>query len=251
MEPGDIPQQVVEAGTGDPAGGVHVDAVEGFHDLGVIGNLEAGRHGLAKALHLHVGRVVGANGHTGIDDIGDDQHDFADLLRQLSLPLLQGGQPVGVGLDLCLEGLGPGQLGGILFGLAHQDTHLFGLGVAGSAQVLGGLDGVPVLTVQLQHPVHQGQLLVLEFLADVFLYGLGIFPDEFDIEHIVSPHIVWYFSSASRPDCDRRPGDHRWPDPPRSWRRRSFPALPPDRYRMPAVPGPPGSVPGCTRRGSG
>ena len=35
--------------------------------------------------------------------------------------------------------------------------------------------------------VHQGELLILEFLSDIFLYGFRVFPDKFDVQHCFSP----------------------------------------------------------------
>ena len=71
MEPGNIPHEVVEAVAGDPAGSVHVDAVEGLHDLGVVGDLKVGDHRLTEALDFHIAAVVRADGDGGINDIGD------------------------------------------------------------------------------------------------------------------------------------------------------------------------------------
>ena len=87
VEAGDVAHQVVEARAGYPAGGVHVDAVEGLHDLGVVGDFKGGGCCLAEALHLHVAGVVGADGHGGIDDVGDLEQDAADLRGQLGLRL--------------------------------------------------------------------------------------------------------------------------------------------------------------------
>ena len=190
VEPGDIPQKVVEARAGHPPGGVQVDAVKGLHDVHMVGNGEVGDQRLAKALNLHIGRVIGADGHGGIDDLGDDQHDFVDLLSQLVFPLLQVGQTVGVGLDLGLQSLGFGELGGVLLGLSHQDAYLFGFGVTGGAEILGLLNGLAVLGVQLQHLIHQGEFLILKFLFDIFLHGLGIFPDKANIQHGTAPQIL-------------------------------------------------------------
>ena len=149
----------------------------------MVGDFKGGGCCLAEALHLHVAGVVGADGHGGIDDVGDLEQDAADLRGQLGLPALQEGQPVGVGLDLGLQRLGLRQLGGVFLGLPHQYAHLLALGVAGGAQFLGLLDGTAVLCVQLQHLIHQGELLFLKFLLDVLLHGVGIFPDEFNVQH--------------------------------------------------------------------
>ena len=149
----------------------------------MVGDLKVGGLGLTEALDLHVGGVVGADGHGGVDDVGDLEHDVADLGGQLGLLGLQLGQPVGVGLHLGLGGLGLGQLAGVLFGLAHQHAHLLGQGVALGPQVVGLVHRGAVLLVQRQHLVHQGQLGVLKLLLDVLLDGFGILPDKFHIQH--------------------------------------------------------------------
>ena len=157
----------------------------------MVGDLKVGGDRLAEPLHLHVGGVVGADGDGGVDDVGDEEHDFADLLGQLGLLLLQLGQPVGVGLYLGLGLLGLGQLGGVLLGLAHEHPHLLAQGVPGGPEVVGLGHSGPVLGVQSQHLVHQGELLVLEFLLNVFLHSLRVLPDESNVKHgIFSPSII-------------------------------------------------------------
>ena len=183
VEAGNVAHQIVEAVAGHAASRIHVDAVEGLHDLGVVGDVKVGGDRLTEALHLHIGGVIGADGHGGINDVGDLEHDVTDLLGQLRLQSLQLGQTVGVGLDLGLGLLSLLELGGVLLGLAHQDAHLLAEGVALGAQVLSLGNGGTVLAVQLQHFVHQGQLLILELLLDVFLYHVGVFPDKLDIQH--------------------------------------------------------------------
>ena len=51
---------------------VQIKAVEGGHDVGVVGHVEVGHLGLAEALNLHIAAVVRADGHAGVDDVGDD-----------------------------------------------------------------------------------------------------------------------------------------------------------------------------------
>ena len=119
METGDIAQEVVEARAGDPACCVHVHTVKALHDLGVVGNFKVGHQGLTKALDLHIVLIVGANGDRGINYVGDHQHNLANFLGQLVLALFQGGQALGVGHHLGLDGLGLLELGGVLLGLAH------------------------------------------------------------------------------------------------------------------------------------
>ena len=181
MQPCNIAHQIVEAVAGHPARGVHIHALEALHDLGVVGDVKVRDHGLAEALHLYVGGVVGADGDRGVDDVGDDQHDFADLLGQLCFLLLQLGQTVRVGLHLGLGLLGLLELAGVLFGLSHQHTHLLAQGVPGGTELLGLRNHGAVLLVQLQYLVHQGELRVLEFLLYVFPDCVGVVSNEFDV----------------------------------------------------------------------
>ena len=183
VEPGNIAHQIVKSVAGNPPGGVHVDAVEALHDLRVIGNIELRQLGLAEALDLHIVGVIGADGHGGVDHLRDDHHDLGDLLGQTALHLLQLGQPVGVGLHLGLGLLGLCQLAGVLLGLTHQHTHPLGQLVPLGPQVVGLVHGGPLFGVQGNDLVHQGELGVLELLADVFLNGFRIVPDKFDIKH--------------------------------------------------------------------
>ena len=65
----------------------------------------------------------------------------------------------------------------VLLGLAHQYSNLLGEGVAGGAQILGLLNGIPVLPVQVQNSVHQGEFFALKLLFYIFLYHVGVFTD--------------------------------------------------------------------------
>ena len=183
VEPGHVPQQVVEAVSGHTARRVHVDAVQALHDLRMVGDLKVRHNGLTEPLHLHVGAVVGADGHGGVNDIGDHQQQPVELRLQLPLPGLQLRQTLGVGLYLGLHRLGLLQLGGVLLGLPHEHPHLLAEGVPLGPELAGLGDGGPVLAVQGQDLVHHGQLLVLELLFDVFLHNVRVLPDEFDIQH--------------------------------------------------------------------
>ncbi len=181
MEAGDIAQQVVEAVAGDPTGGVHINAAKPLHDLGMVGDVESGHSRFAEPLHLHVAAVVRADGHRGVDDIGDHHHDLVDLRLQVRLLLLQLRQPGGVGLDLLLGGLRLLELGRVLLGLTHQHAHLLAQGVALGPQLAGLGDGGPVFAVQRQDLVHQGELLLLVLLFDIFPDSVRVIPNEFDV----------------------------------------------------------------------
>ena len=108
------------------------------------------------------------------------------LFLQLVLQLFQLRQTVGLLLDLLLHSLGFLELAGVLLGLAHQHTDLFGQGVAVAAQLVGLGNSGAALGIQVNDLVHQGQLGVLELLLDVFTNSVGIFPDKTNVEHINS-----------------------------------------------------------------
>ncbi len=181
MEAGDVPGQVVEAVAAGFAGAVQVDAVEPLHDVHVIGHLKIRHLRLAEALNLDVLAVVFADGHGIVDDVRDHQHALADLRLELRFLLFQGVQLLGDAGDFLayLHRL-------VLLALAHQRADLLGQDVALVAQGIAALQGVAVFLVQGDDLVHHGQLLVLEFLADVFLDFFRVGPDQVDVQHVPS-----------------------------------------------------------------
>ena len=152
----------------------------------MVGDLVVRYHRLAEALDLHVVAVVRADGHAGVDDVGDLEHQLPDLLRVLALQRLQLRQPLVVGLhlrhvgvDLGLDGLLLGALR--LFQLPEQRAVGLAQLIARGAEIAGLLDRGAVRLVQLDDLVHHRQLGVLEFLFDVLFDGLGVFPYKFDV----------------------------------------------------------------------
>ena len=189
VQPGDVAQQVVEAAAGHPSRRVQINAVKPLHDVGMIGHLEIGGLGIAEALHLHIAAVIGADGDAFVDDLRDHQHDLVESGLGLLLLGLQCAHAVGVGLDGGVIGVDLGLNGGLLrlvgalLQLAEQGAVGLGQLVALGLQCFAVSDGLAALGVQGDGLVHQGQLGVLELLADVFLDDIGIFPDKFDIKH--------------------------------------------------------------------
>lgn len=125
--------------------------------------------------------VVGADGHAGVDHLGDRVHDLLNLGLQLSLLGFQLLQAVSLGGDLLLDFLGLGGLAGVLLGLAHQCADLLGQLVAVCAQVAGLADGGAVLGVELDDLIDEGQLGVLELFLDVFLDSVRVFTDKTNV----------------------------------------------------------------------
>ena len=200
----DVAEQVVEARAGDAARGVHVDAVEALHDLRVVGNFKIGDLRLAEALDLDVAAVVRADGDAGVDNVRNQQHDLVDLLLILLFELFKLGQAVGVRLDGRLDLFGLFELARVLLRLTHQHADLLREGVAAGAQLARLGDGGAVLGVELDDLVDEGELFVLELLLDVFLDLIGIFPQEFHIQHNdlpryrckVNDHLASYFTPS-------------------------------------------------------
>ena len=112
---------------------------------------------------------------------------------QFRLLLFQLRQTVRLLLHLGLDGLGLGQLAGVLLGLAHQHADLLAEGIAVGAQLVCLRNGGPALGVQVNDLVHQGQLGILELFLDIFLDGFGIFPNKSNVQHGVhlKINVVW------------------------------------------------------------
>ena len=189
VQAGNVAQQVVEAVAGNAASSVHIDAVKALHDLGVVRDGEIGHHRLAKALSLHVVGVIGADGHAGVDHLGDGVHDLLNACGKLGLLGLQLCHLVGVGLDGGVVGIDLGlQLGllglvGALLQLTEQGAVGLAQLVAGSLQALNFLQALAVLCVLLDDFIHQRELGILELLLDVFLDSIRVVTDKFDIKH--------------------------------------------------------------------
>ena len=189
MEPGDVAAQVVEPVAADLVPGrVQLDAVELLHDVRVVGDGIVGHQGLPEALDLHVLGVVLADGHGGVDDLGDHQHALADLPLELHLTLVQGGHLVSHGGDLLLGGL---RL--VPLALAHEHADPLADHVPLVAEVVAAGHRLPILLIEGDHLVHQGELLVLKLLLDVLPDQVGVRAQQLDVDHM--------FTSFPGPGC--------------------------------------------------
>ncbi len=188
MEAGDVPFQVVEAVAGGAPGAVQVDALQLLHNLHVVGHREVRGHWLPKPFHLHIFAVIPADGDRRIDDVGNHHHPLLYFLGVDLFVLLQLRHLVGHSLYL---GLGGFRL--LFFALGHQTANLLGDNVALIAQLVApGLGGTEFF-VQLDDLIHQGELVLLELLADVLLYNLRIVSYKFHIQHGESAPFYLFF----------------------------------------------------------
>ncbi len=76
MQAGDVTHQVIETVARNAAGSLEVDAVEGLHDISVVGDLEIRDDRLAEALALDVLGVIFPDRDGRIDDVRDDHHSL-------------------------------------------------------------------------------------------------------------------------------------------------------------------------------
>ena len=173
-----IAHQIIEAVAGGLAGRVQINAVQPLHDVHMIGHLKIRHLRLAEALQLHILAVVLANRHAVVNDVRDDHHALLDLALQLLFLFLQSSQIVRQRGNLRLGGLGL-----VLLTLGQQTADLLGKRLALIAQRVRLLTGLAVFLVQRHDLVHQHQLLILELLANVLLYLLGVVAEQIDVQH--------------------------------------------------------------------
>ena len=196
VQAGDVAQQVVEAIAGHAACGVHINAVEALHDLGMVRDGEIRHDRLTEALSLDVVGVVRADGYAGVDHLGDGVHDLLNAFSQLCLLGFQLCHLVGVSLDSGVVGvdlsLQLSLLGLVvaLLQLAEQRTVGLAQLVAGSLQGLDFLQALAVLGVLLDDFVNEGELCILKLLLDVFLDRIRVVADKFDVKHDNSPYTL-------------------------------------------------------------
>ena len=155
----------------------------------MVRNGEIGDHRLTKALCFHVVGIIRADGHAGIDHLRDGVHDLLNACRQGLFFLFQLSHLVGVGLDGGIVGIDLSLqfsllcLIGALLQLAEQGAVGLAQLVAGSLEGFHFLQRCAVLGILFDDLIHQRQLCVLELLLDVFLDGVRILTDKFDIKH--------------------------------------------------------------------
>ena len=176
MQSGYVALQIVETVAGSSSGAVQIYAGQAFHDVDVIGDLPLGNHGFAEFLEFHVLGVVLADGHGRIDHLRDDHHALIDLRRQFFFLLFQSFQLVGHLGDLLL-----GLFRLVLLAGLHQLADLLGHAVAVGSQLVAAGLGCAQFLVHGDDFVHHGQLLILELLLDVLLYGFGVCSYKFDV----------------------------------------------------------------------
>ena len=176
VQSGHVALQIVEAVARGSSGAVQIHAGQAFHNVDMIRDLPFGNDGFAELFEFHVFGVVLADGHGGVDHLRDDHHALVDLSSQFFFLLFQGCQLVGHLGDLLL-----GLFRLVLLAGLHQLADLLGHAVAVGSQLVAAGLGRSEFLVHGDDFVHHGQLLILELLLDVLLYGFGVCSYKFDV----------------------------------------------------------------------
>ncbi len=124
MKPGNVSHQVVEAIARNLACRVKINTLKGSHNIGMIGYLKIRHHRLSEALYLDILGIVLSDGNGRVDDVGDNEHLFIELLCQDALVFFELCKTVSVILDLLLYSFSL-----VLLPLLHESADLFGKGI--------------------------------------------------------------------------------------------------------------------------
>ena len=120
MKAGNIAHKVIEAVACNSSCSIKVNAVEPFHNIGMIRDFKIGNKGLAVFGNLYIFGIIFAYGNRIIDDIGNGHHNLCDLLAQLLFKLFTLSKALGkLGyLCLCFHCF-------VFFALSHKSTDFF------------------------------------------------------------------------------------------------------------------------------
>ena len=176
MQTCNIAHQVIEAIAGYFTSAVQIDAMQIFHNFGMIGNVKFRNHWLAKALQLYVLAIIFTDRNTGINNIGQSHHDLFHFLRQFGFHLLQLCQACRSLGHLLLH-----LLSLFLQALRHQTTDLFRDLVTVCTKIICLLFHLTAFGIQLNYLINHRQFAILELIANILLNDLRIFSDKFQI----------------------------------------------------------------------
>ena len=197
MQSGDISHQIVESVSCNFSCTFQIDPIESFHDLRMIRNLKIRNNGLSISGNFHVFAVIFADRDRRVNDIGNGHHVLQNLFLKFCLFRLKFFQSLGSGshfrlLRFCL----------FFLSLLHQASNFFGNSVSARAQFIRFLLRLSALLIQLDHFVHQGKLLILKLLSDIFLYRFWILPQKLNVNHaFISSLFLYFFSYLSFLSC--------------------------------------------------
>ena len=147
----------------------------------MIGHLIVRHNRLAEALEFHVFAVIPADRNAGVDDVRDHHHALVDLLLKLRLTRRERSHFVCHRNNLLLRFL---RL--VAFATCHHATDLLADNVALVAQRITPSMRCAPLGIHLHNLIHQSELFILKFFADVFLHKLRVCAEQLNVDHIPS-----------------------------------------------------------------
>ncbi len=181
MESCDVAFQIIESVSGNSSRGIEIDTVKTLHNLCVIGNFKIRHERIAESLKLNILRIIFSDRDLIRDHLRNDHHVLVDNFLSLFLNLIQLLKPLCIGSDLLLD-----SLGFFLPAFFHQHADLLAETVSLRTDCVCLSLCLAGLCILRDDFVNQRKLLVLELLADVFLYRFRIFSYKFDVEHVLS-----------------------------------------------------------------
>ena len=175
------PAQIVKPIAAGFACIIEIDAVEPLHNVHMVGNLKRRHYRLAKAGNLHVFAVIPADRHAGIDNVGDHHHAFFDLPFKLRFTRFQCSHFICHGRNFPF-----GCLGLLALTARHHAPDLLADHVALVAQCIAAGVRFTPLCIERHNLIHENELFILEFFADILLHKLRIRAEQLDVNHIAS-----------------------------------------------------------------
>ena len=179
MQTGNIPRKVIEPLSRRTASGIHVDTVQIFQNIQMVRDFKIRFFGFAKTLQFHVFAVVFAQRHVVGDNIGNGHHRLFERRIHFFRFFFNSNKPFCARFYLRFH-----FFRFVFFAFLHQHTHLFGKGIARSAQSVAFRNQRAATGIQCQRFVHKGQFRVLKFLFDVLFYQFRIGPNQIDVDHL-------------------------------------------------------------------
>ncbi len=171
MKPGNIPHQIIKSVACYFSCRIKVNAAEFFHNLGMVRNFKDWHRRLPELFNLDITAVVLSNRNGRVDDVWNRHHDSGDFFRKLLFLLLQLGKAGCICCNLRLN-----LLRLFLLSLCHQRANLLGNLIFICTQGVCLCLRSAGFCIQLNHFIHKCKLVFLEFLFNIFLYCIRIFP---------------------------------------------------------------------------
>jgi hypothetical protein len=145
----------------------------------MIRHFEIGHFRFAEALQFHVLRIVLPKRNVVCDNVRNAHHRLFKFCFRFRAFRFNGKLAFRVCFYLCFY-----LLRFLSLALFHKHTHLFGKGISCGAERIAFRDQCAAFRIERKRFVYEGQLMLLEFSADIRFYQLRVGTDKIDIDHL-------------------------------------------------------------------